>query len=101
MRLSQDQRAQGLIDADYCLQIAHDMIDIFQKEEEDNKGFNSLEMLMIKSVFDDLFENTIKSRYKEGRNQVINFLSKEDIDLSLRNSNDNVVSLFDFLDKSH
>ncbi|AGB41409.1 hypothetical protein Halha_1464 [Halobacteroides halobius DSM 5150] len=76
MNLSDKERMQGLVDGDYCLQVAYDMIDRFKEAELDNKGFNSLEMLMIKSLFDDLFENTVNNSYKIGREEIENDLSQ-------------------------
>ncbi len=98
MRLNSKERAAGLIDADYCLQISHDMLDVFNQEEVENHGFNSLEMLMIKAVFDDLFENMIKSRYKKGRNQVIDALIEDENNLHSTKSNDNIIDFLNFLD---
>ncbi|WP_027340857.1 hypothetical protein [Halonatronum saccharophilum] len=105
MRIDKDKRAAGIIDGDYCLQVASDMLERFQEEELENDGFNSLEMLAIKAVFDDLFENNIKSKYKEGRNEVLNLLnglqSYEDREfMDERDSFDsNIVNIFDYANK--
>ncbi|GAB6098153.1 hypothetical protein JCM16358_00320 [Halanaerocella petrolearia] len=76
MQLNNGERMQGFVDGNYCLQVAHDMLNIFKEAEVENDGFNSLEMLMIKSLFDDIFENTVKDSYKTGREEVENNLSQ-------------------------
>ncbi|PRX34730.1 hypothetical protein BX659_10245 [Orenia metallireducens] len=101
MRLSQENRANGLVDADYCLKVAHCMLNVFDEKEKENHGFNSLEMLMIKAVFDDIFENTIKERYKAGRDEVMNFLSTANNDLAINQSQDNIINFLNFLDRDH
>jgi len=101
MRLSQEHRADGLVDADYCLKVAHSMLNIFDEKEKENHGFNSLEMLMIKAIFDDIFENTIKERYKAGRNQVMSFLSEFNSDLPVNQSQDNIIDFLNFLDRDY
>ncbi|OCL26189.1 hypothetical protein U472_09245 [Orenia metallireducens] len=101
MRLSQEHRADGLVDADYCLKVAHNMLNIFDEQEKENQGFNSLEMLMIKAIFDDIFENTIKERYKAGRNEVTSFLLGVNADLPINQPQNNVINFLNFLDRDH
>ncbi len=99
MRLNKENRICGLIDGDYCLEVAHNMLELFNQAEVENDGFNSLEMLMIKALFDDIFQNNVKSRYKSGRDQVIDLLAFDD-GLSTNNSMDeNVINFFEMNNK--
>lgn len=77
MQFNDEERMQGFVDGNYCLQVAHDMVNRFKEAEVENEGFNSLEMLMIKSLFDDIFENTVKKSYERGREEVENNLSHQ------------------------
>ena len=106
MRLDRDTRMNGVIDADYCLCVARNMLDTFQQAELESEGFNSLEMLMIKTLFDDIFENNIKNNYKVRRDDIVDLLAEMETD-SLETDNidesatGEVISLFDFLDQNN
>ncbi|WP_408956106.1 hypothetical protein [Natroniella sp. ANB-PHB2] len=101
MRLDRDTRMNGVIDGDYCLCVARNMLDTFQEAELENDGFNSLEMLMIKTLFDDIFENNIKNNYKTGRDNIASLLAGVGSDNLNESADRDVISLFDFLDQNN